>query len=140
MQCCLFLVDTTLHRLFYSEMLSVNHDENLVQCCPRGSRQHYTGKNLVQYCLIAQEKIQFNVALILLGQHCTGKSFVQCCSRAFRKDCTGKILFNVVLILLEEQCTGKNLVQCCPRGSREHCMGKTLFNDAVILLGQHCTG
>ena len=38
----------------------------------------------------AQEKILFNDALILLGQHCTGKNLVQYCSRGSRKHCTGK--------------------------------------------------
>ena len=56
----------------------------LVQCCPRGSRQHYTGK------------ILFNVVLILLGQHRTGKSFAQCCPRCSR-----------------QHWTEKNPVQCC---------------------------
>ena len=43
---------------------------------------------------IAQEKNLFNVVLILLAQHCTGK----------------KLVFNVVLILLGQHCTGKILV------------------------------
>ena len=72
--------------------------KNLVQCCPRVSRQHCTGKNPVQCCVNTlgaashrcknlvhamlskrcsrqhcTKKIVFNVVLILLGQHCTGK-------------------------------------------------------------------
>ena len=43
-----------------------------------------------------QEKIMFNVVLILLGQHCTGKNPMQCCPRDSR-----------------QKCTGKNPVQCC---------------------------
>ena len=115
--------------------------KNLMQCCPRGSRQYCTGKkscsmlpqfswgNIAQINTldnvvleapdnIAQEKILFNVVLILLGQDCTGKSLVRFCPRASRQHCTGNILFNGVLILLGQHGTGKNLVQCCPRGSR----------------------
>ena len=67
-----------------------------------------------------RNKILFNVVLILLGQHCTGKNLVQCCPRSFRQHCTGKILFNVVLILLGQHCTDKYLMWCCPWGSRQH--------------------
>ena len=55
---------------------------------------------------IAQEKILFNVLLILLG-HCTGKSLVQCCPRGSRQQCTKKIMFNHVLILLGQHYTSK---------------------------------
>ena len=37
-----------------------------------------------------QEKIRFNNALILLGQHWTNKNLVQYCSRGSRQHCTGK--------------------------------------------------
>ena len=39
---------------------------------------------------IAHEKILFNVVLILLWQHCTGKNLVQCCPRDSRQHYTGK--------------------------------------------------
>ena len=82
-----------------------------MQCCPRGSRQHCTGKNPDQ------------------GQHSAGNNLVQC--RGSRQHCsekilsnlvlilleqhgTGKILFNVVLILLGQHCTGKYSMRCCP--------------------------
>ena len=82
------------------------------------------------------EKILFNVALILFGQHCTGKNFVQCCPRGFRQHCAVKILFNVASILFGQHCTGKNLLQCCPRSYRQ----KILLNAVLKLLEQHCTG
>ena len=43
-----------------------------------------------------RKKNLFNVVLILLGQHCTGKNFVECCPRGSR-----------------QHCTEKNPVQCC---------------------------
>ena len=86
-----------------------------MQCCPWDSRQHCTRKKscsmLSQFsydnialvtaktlCNVAQEsqdnnaqeKILFNVVLIFLGQHCTGKNFVQCCPRDSRQHCRGK--------------------------------------------------
>ena len=70
-----------------------------MQCCPRASRQHCTGN------------ILFNVVLILLGQHCTGKNLVRFCPRRSKQHCMGKIMLNVVVILLGQHCTGKNFVQ-----------------------------
>ena len=100
----------------------------------------------------AQEKILFNVALILLGQHCTGKNPVQFCLNTFAWNnialvnilcnvalettdniAQEKILFNVALMLLRKYCTSKNLVQCCPRDSKQHCTGK---NNILISLLQ----
>ena len=109
----------------------------------------------------SQEKTLFNVVLILLGQHGTGKNLVQCCPTGSGQHFTekysvvlktlynvvlegpyniaeGKILFNIVLILLGQYCTGKSLKQCCPRRSRQHCTRKILFSVVLILLGQHC--
>ena len=95
--------------------------KNPAQCCLRGSRQYCTWQILVQCCPrgkhlvrvntlcnvveeapdnIAQEKILFNVVLLLLKQHCTCKNLEQCCPRYYRQDCTGKILFYVAVILL----------------------------------------
>ena len=67
--------------------------KSLKQFCLRGSSQQYIGKNLVQCCLntismvktlcyvaqeapdnIVQEKIFCSVVLVLLEQHCTGKT------------------------------------------------------------------
>ena len=48
-----------------------------MQCCPLAPENN------------AQEKIMFNVVLILLGQHCTGQNHVQC-SRDSKQNCTGK--------------------------------------------------
>ena len=48
-----------------------------MQCCPRGSPDN-----------IAHGKILFNVVVILLRQHCTGKNVVQCCPRDCRQHCT----------------------------------------------------
>ena len=101
------------------------------------------------------DKILFNVVLILLGQHCTGKPFVQYCPRVSRQHCTGKnsvqcclntlgttlhrkkIVFNLVLILLGQHCTNKNIVQCCLNtfGTTLH-RKKIAFNLVLILLGQ----
>ena len=54
-----------------------------IQCCLKGSRQHWTGKILC------------NVVLIILGRHYTGKNSVQCYPCGTR-----------------QWCTIKNLVQC----------------------------
>ena len=88
-----------------------------MQCCPRGSRGHCIIFP-VQFCLdtlgttlhrsklyavsrkapdnIASEKIQCNVVLILLGQHCTAQNPMQYCPRGSR-----------------QHCIRKNSVQCC---------------------------
>ena len=39
---------------------------------------------------IVQEKILYNVVLIPLGQHYTGKNPIQCCPWGSRQQCTGK--------------------------------------------------
>ena len=69
---------------------------------------------------IAQEKILFNVVLILFGEHCTGKTLCNVVQLAPDNIAPEKFLFNVVLILLEQHCTGKNFVQYCPRASGKH--------------------
>ena len=83
-----------------------------MQCYPRGSRQLCIRKNHVQCCLntlrtilhrskpyaILSERLQTtlhkkilrNFALILLGQHCTGKNPMQCCPRGSRQLCIKK--------------------------------------------------
>ena len=60
---------------------------------------------------IAQEKIVFNVALIFLGQHCTGKTLYNVVQKPPGNIRPKKILFNVALILLGQHCTGKNFLQ-----------------------------
>ena len=100
-------LQTTLHKKKSCSMLSSYSWDNIAQVNTPGNVVLEAPGN------IAQEKILFNVILILLGQHGTGKSLAQCCPRASRQHCTRNILFNVVLILLGQHCTGKNLVQCC---------------------------
>ena len=75
---------------------------------PWGSSQQCTGKSCSMMCQyswdniaqvntlgnedpdnIAQKRILFNNVLILLGQHCTGKSFVLSCPRASRQHWAG---------------------------------------------------
>ena len=68
----------------------------------------------------AQEQIQFNLVLILLGQHCAGKSLCTVVQQGAPEEIAQeKIIFNVVLILLKQHCTGKNLRNL--RGFRQHC-------------------
>ena len=74
-----------------------------MQYYPGGSRQQCTGKNVV---------------LILLGQHCTGKTLSNVVLEAQDNDTKEKILFNVVLILLGQHCTGNYPMWYCPWGSR----------------------
>ena len=59
----------TLHRLFPCAMLAQTDPDN-----------------------IAQEEILFNVVLILLGQHCTGKNLVQSSPKGSRKTAYEKLL------------------------------------------------
>ena len=120
---------TTLHRKNYCSILYWYSWDNIAQIrflC-----------NVVQEASdnIAQEKIVFNVVLILLGQHCTGKKVVQCCPRGFRQHAQEKNLFNVVLILLGQHCTAKIHVQCCPRGFRQHCTGTKSVQCCLSTLG-----
>ena len=68
------------------------HKKNFFQCCLnflRTTLHKVTEKTL---CHAVQDagKILFNVVLILLRQHCTGKNFVQCCPRGSRQHCTRK--------------------------------------------------
>ena len=83
-------LQATLHRKKYSSILSYYSWDNIAQVkslC-----------NVVQEARDnpAQEKNTANVALILLGQHCTGKILVQYCPGGSR-----------------QHCTGKNTAQCC---------------------------
>ena len=97
-------------------LLAIGHHytgKNFAQCCPRGSRQQCTGRNPVRcglntlettlhrskfYAMLSLrlqatmhgKNILLNNVLILLEQHCTGKTFVQCCSRGSKQHCTGK--------------------------------------------------
>ena len=120
-----------------------------MQCCPRASRKLCTGKksfsvltyyswdsisqvktlpniNLEAQDNNAQEQIQFNLVLILLGQHCAGKSLCTVVQQGAPEEIAQeKIIFNVVLILLKQHCTGKNLRNL--RGSRQHCTWKNSF-------------
>ena len=69
---------------------------------------------------IGQEKLLFNVVLILLGRlcNCTGKNFVQCCPKVSR-----------------QHCTVKRPVQCCTRVSRQCYMGKNPIPCCLNTLG-----
>ena len=84
MQCCPSLIDTTLYRLFYSEKLSVKHGPTFHQVKILCNVAQEVPDN------IAHGKILFNIVVILLGQHCTGKNPVQCCPRDSRQHCIGK--------------------------------------------------
>ena len=61
-----------------------------------------------------QEKILFNVVLILFGQCCKGKYSINVVLEAPGNNEQEKILFKVVLVLLGQHWKDKNLVQCCP--------------------------
>ena len=61
-------------------------DKSPVQCCPRGSKQHW------------KKKILSSVVSIPTRQHYTSKNPIQCCSCGLRKQSCS---------------TGKNPVQCC---------------------------
>ena len=90
-----------------------------------------------------RKKLLFDVVLIHLGEHCTGKNLVQCCPRGSRQHCTWKNLFNVVVIFLGQHSTGKNPVQCCPRDSRQHCTGNPVhcrLNNIIFLRFLFWTG
>ena len=109
---------------FREELLVSILGKNPVRCCLNTPvRQHCTRKNL------------FNDLLILLGQHCTGKTLVQCCSRGSGNIAQEKILFNIVLILFVQHSSGKILVQCCPRGSRKYYTGKIPVQCCLNTLG-----
>ena len=54
----------------------------------------------------AQEKISFNVVLILLGQYSTGQNHMQCSPRGPRQNYIRKNPDIVFLILLRQHCTG----------------------------------
>ena len=64
-----------------------------------------------------KKKILFNVVLVFLGQHCTGKKPMQCCPRGSRQHCIVNILCNVDV-------PQENAMQCCRRGSKQHRTGK----------------
>ena len=71
-----------------------------------------------------KKKILFNVFLIVLRQHCTGKNHVQCC-------------LNILGTTLYRKNNFCSVVQMAPDNIA---IEKILFSVAVILLGQHCTG
>ena len=87
---------TTLHKIFSYAMLSGASRTTLqevfpVQCCPR----RYSWDNITQTKPCAalpkmfqitfhRKKFLFNIAVILLGQHCTGQNPMQCCPRGSR--------------------------------------------------------
>ena len=73
-----------------------------------------------------QEKVHFNfnVVLILVGQHCTSKNLVQRCPRGSRQQFTRESPMQCCLNTLRKTLHRKNLVQYCLRGSRQHCTGK----------------
>ena len=107
---------------------------------------------------IAQKQILFNVVLILLGQHCTGKYFVQCYPRGSRQHCTGKYPGQCCSRVSRQHCTGKKPLRCYLNSSCDNiaqvkilcnivhkvpdniAQEKILFNVVFILLWQHCTG
>ena len=102
---------------------------------------------------IAQENILFNVVLIKLGQHCTGKHLVQSCPRASRQHSTQKILLQCCLNTLWITLHMKKSVHWCLNAlaATLHTWfivgetldniphGKFLLNVILILLEQHCT-
>ena len=99
-QCCLNnTLGTTLHRSKSYAMLSERHfrkpciRKNPIQC-----RSNTLDDNIAQVKILCNlvrdtpdnisiKKILFNVVLILLGQHCTGKNPMQCCPRGSRQLC-----------------------------------------------------
>ena len=119
---------------------------------------------------IGQEKIMFNVVLILLGQHYLGQNLMQYCPRGSRQHCVRQKrvqcclntcetilhrpksytmlsqedsdnnglegnLFNSVLILPVQHCTSINAIPCFPIGSRQHCIRKYLLQFCLNALG-----
>ena len=92
-QCCLWNIWITLSLQYSYAMLSQVDKHKIVQvlllrkvvCWPWANNARVkTLCNVAQEIPdnIAQEKILFNIVLILLGRHCTGKSLVQCCPRS----------------------------------------------------------
>ena len=73
---------------------------------------------------IVQEKILCSVVLVLLEQHCTGKTLWNVVFEAPDKLAQENIFFNVFLIILGKHSTVKTLMQCCLKDFRQHCKGK----------------
>ena len=92
------------NRIFLTQCCLEPQGQHYIRFCPKrlyswdNTAQIKTLSSVVVEALVnnAQEKILFNVVLILLAQHCTGQNPMQCCPRGCR-----------------QQCTGKNPVQCC---------------------------
>ena len=101
-------------------------DQNTMQCCPKGSRQHCT------------RKILRNVVLIFLGQHCTEKALRIFFSGGSKQKCIIKNHFQCC-----SDTSGTTLHRskalCSQRGSRQHCTRNILCNVVLILPGQHYT-
>ena len=100
MQCCLNTLRTTLCRSKLYAILS--------------ERLHVT----------LHKEILCNFALILLGQHCTGKDPMPCCTRGPRERCIRENPVQCCLNTLWTTLYSKNPMQCCPRGSRQFCIRK----------------
>ena len=85
-----------------------------VQSCPRRWFSRGDIAQIKTLCSVvidaadsnAQEKISFNVVLILLGQYSTGQNHMQCSPRGPRQNYIRKNPDIVFLILLRQHCTG----------------------------------
>ena len=98
--------------------------QNLMQCCPRGSRQHSIRQKRVQCCLNTLETILHR-----------SKSYSMLSQEDPDNIALEKDLFNVVLMLSVQHCTSQNAIPCCPIGSRQHCIKKNLVQFCLNTLG-----
>ena len=137
-QCCLRPIFTTLHK------------KNLLQCClnTAGTTLHRL-KPCAMLTLRLQTTIHrkklwivFNMVLILLEWHCSGKNLLQCClfntpgttlhrlkpyamlslrlQTALHKKNPVQYCLNILGTILYR----KNPMLCCPRGSKQHSIAK----------------
>ena len=86
----------------------------LMQCCPRGSRQQCTGK---KFCSL------LSLYSWALGTTLHKSKPMQCCPRGSR-----------------QYCTGKNLVQCCRNTPGTTLHKKSSMQSFARCSRQHCTG
>ena len=122
MQNCLSTLLTTSHSLKFNAMLS--------------ERLHTT----------LHKKMLCNFALILLGQHCTGKNLMQCCLKGSRQHCIRKNSVQCCLNTLgttlhrtKPYAQDKTLCNVVREAPDNTVSEKVLCNVVLILLGQHCT-
>ena len=73
----------------------------------------------MQHCI---GKIHFNVAVIFLGQHYTGKNVAHEAAKNIAQE---KILCSVVLILLGQNSTGKTLCNVVLEAADNNAQGKS---------------